>query len=130
VKVKQADAHRDTARSGIESTAGRSPRLLRSAEYATDFNSEWKLDREKARARYGASYRPAQGLHCPNTADDWLHRDRSAARPGVSRHRPRTVRRQSGYNLMGEGVTVYLPVFNAGAWLFLAICTPHGRRPS
>lgn len=119
VKINKLTLNRDTARSGNRIN-GRAitPAYMRSAEYATDFNSEWKLDREKGVATlahptdrlkdYTVPLLPMIG--CIGTAP-----------PLGQSYRATDLGPFGGnldYNQMGEGVTVYLPVFNPGALLF------------
>jgi acetamidase/formamidase len=119
VKVNKLTLNRDTARSGNR-VNGRAitPAYMRSAEYTADFNSEWKLDRKTGVAvlahptdrlkDYTVPLLPMIGCigTAPPTGQSYRATDLGPFGGNLD------------YNQMGEGVTVYLPVFNAGALLF------------
>jgi amidase len=120
VKLNKVRLNRDTARSGSRiNTRTVTPAYAIAAKYDQGFNSEWKLDREKRIAwlaqptermkRYAVPILPMIG--CVATA------------PGANQSFRAVDLGPFGgnmdYNLMGEGITLYLPVFNSGALFFL-----------
>jgi len=119
VKINKLTLNRETARSGNRIN-GRAitPAYMRSADYAADFNSEWKLDREKGVAVLA---RPTERLKNYTVPLLPMIGCIGTAPPAGQAYRGTDLGAFGGnmdYNQMNEGVTVYLPVFNAGALLF------------
>jgi amidase len=119
VKLNKVRVNRDSARSGSRIN-GRAvtPAYVESAEYSPGFDSEWKLDREKGIAmlahptermkNYTVPILPMIGCIATAPASNQSFRAVDLGPFGGN----------MDYNQLGEGVTLYLPVFNPGALLF------------
>jgi acetamidase/formamidase len=120
VKLNKLRLNRDTARSGNRMN-GRSitPAYMAATDYQPDFNSEWKLDRTKGIATLASPTPRMKGyqvpilpmLGCLGTAPAQNQSFRSEDLGPFGGN--------MDYNQMGEGVTLYLPVFQLGALFFL-----------
>jgi amidase len=119
VKLNRVRVNRDSARQGNRIN-GRAvtPAYVESAEYSPAFDSEWKLDREKGIAMLAHPTERMKNYKVPILPMIGC----IATAPG-SGQSFRTVDLGNfggnmDYNQLGEGVTLYLPVFNPGGLLF------------
>jgi acetamidase/formamidase len=121
ISFKKIRINRDSAESGHElvgTTAD--PDYLRNARRQNSFDSNWKLDEASQTARLAKPTARLSSLVLPIRPMIGIV---GVAPPG----RQAVLSRAGGdnfgghldYNEIGEGVTVYLPVFHAGAGLFL-----------
>jgi acetamidase/formamidase len=120
VKLKHVRLNRDTAfSSGSIAAHAITPGYVEDRKSAKDYNSEWVLDREKGVARlakptaalrnYTVPLRPMLG--CVGVAPQ----GRMVFRTGY----PGSFGGNMDYNRLREGVTLYLPVYQPGALLFM-----------
>ncbi len=119
VKLNKVRVNRDTARSGSRMN-GRAltPAYVESAEYTPNFDSEWKLDRVN---RVAMLANPTEKLKNYKVPIVEMLGCIATAPPKGQEYRGTDLGVFGGnmdYNRMGEGVTLYLPVFNPGALLF------------
>ncbi len=120
VKFKRIRLNRDSARSGDRITSSAlTANYARNAKYEDNFNSEWKLDRQEG---YASLAKPTERLKnfkvklqpmlgCVAVAPA----NKQAFRTGW----PGSFGGNMDYNGLREGVTVYLPVNQEGALLFV-----------
>jgi len=118
VKLNRLQVNRDSARQGSRIN-GRAvtPAYVAAAEYDAGFDSEWKLDREKGIATLANPTPRMKNLTVPILP---MLGCISTAPPGDQAYRGTDLGPFGGnmdYNLMGAGVTLYLPIFHAGALL-------------
>ncbi|HEX4277080.1 MAG TPA: acetamidase/formamidase family protein [Bryobacteraceae bacterium] len=118
VKLNKLRMNRDSARQGSRIN-GRAltPAYIAAAQYDPAFDSEWKLDRAKGVAalahpterlkNFTVPILPMLGCISTAPAGDLAYRGTELGAFGGN----------MDYNQMGEGVTLYLPVFHAGALL-------------
>jgi acetamidase/formamidase len=120
VKLKRVRLNRDTAfSSGSIAAHAITPGYLEDRKSAKDYDSQWVLDREKGVARlakptealrnYTVPLRPMLG--CVGVAPQ----GRMVFRTGY----PGSFGGNMDYNRLCEGVTLYLPVYQPGALLFM-----------
>lgn len=120
VRLKKVRLNRDSAQSGARIKANVvDPAYLAGAKYAQGFDTEWKLDREKGVAtlahptermkNYTVPLRPMIG--CLATAPPFHQSFRTLDLGPFGGN--------MDYNEVGEGATLYLPVFQPGALFFL-----------
>src|SRR6266567_1451440 len=119
VKLNKVRLNRDSARSGSRIN-GRAvtPAYVESAEYSPGFDSEWKLDREKGVARLAHPTERMKNYTVPLLP---MIGCIATAPPSGQSYRALDLGVFGGnmdYNQLGEGATLYLPVFNPGALLF------------
>ena len=119
VKLNRVRVNRDSARQGNRIN-GRAvtPAYVESAEYTPGFDSEWKLDREK---RVATLAHPTDRMKNYKIPILEMIGCIATAPPSGQSFRAVDLGNFGGnmdYNQMGEGVTLYLPVFNPGALLF------------
>jgi acetamidase/formamidase len=120
VKLNKVRLNRDSARQGTRIN-GRivTPAWVAAAQYDPAFSGEWKLDREKGIATL---LHPTERLKNFTVPMLPMLGCISTAPPGDQVYRGTDLGAFGGnmdYNQMGEGVTLYLPVFHAGALLTL-----------
>ena len=119
VKVNKLRLNRDTARQGNRINGrGITPAYAASAEYSPAFDSEWKLDRTKGIATLAHPTERLKNYTIPLLP---MIGCIATAPPAGQSYRATDLGPFGGnmdYNQMGEGVTLYLPVFNPGALLF------------
>jgi acetamidase/formamidase len=120
VKLNKIRLNRDTARQGNRIN-GRAitPAFAAAAKYSDSFDSEWKLDRVKNVATLA---RPTERMKNFSVPILPMIGCIGTAPAGQLSYRATDLGPYGGnmdYNLMGEGVTLYLPVFHPGALLFL-----------
>jgi amidase len=120
VKLNKLRMNRDSARQGSRIN-GRAvtPAWVAAAQYDANFDGEWKLDREKGVAMLAHPTERMKNLKVPILP---MLGCISTAPPGDQVYRGTDLGPFGGnmdYNQMGEGVTLYLPVFHAGALLTL-----------
>jgi acetamidase/formamidase len=120
IKLVRVRLNRDSAisSSGIAATA-LNPYYLRNLEKVDDFKSDWTLDREHGVARlkeptdklkdFTVPLRPMLGCIGVAPPGDMVYRSGFLGQFGGN----------MDYNEMREGVTLYLPVFQPGALLFV-----------
>jgi amidase len=118
VKVTRLKVNRDSARQGSR-IEGRSvtPVYVASARYDSGFDGEWKLDRGKGIATLAHPTPRMKGLTIPILP---MLGCIATAPPGNQVYSGTDLGPFGGnmdYNQMGEGVTLYLPVFHPGALL-------------
>lgn len=118
VKLNRVRPNRDSARQGTRIN-GRAvtPAWVAAAQYDAAFDGEWKLDREKGVAtlahptphmkNFTVPILPMLGCIATAPAGDQSYRGTDLGPFGGN----------MDYNQMGEGVTLYLPVYHAGALL-------------
>jgi amidase len=118
VKLNRVRVNRDSARQGSRIN-GRTvtPAYIAAAQYDPAFDGEWKLDREKGTAtlahptprmkNFTVPILPMLGCIATAPAGDQVYRGTDLGPFGGN----------MDYNQMGEGVTLYLPVFHTGALL-------------
>jgi acetamidase/formamidase len=120
VKFHRIRLNRDSAVSGnsilpVALTHG----YFRNAKLESNFNSEWKLDRESG---YGMLAKPTERLKNFRIALDPILGCVAVAPPANQSFRtdwPGSFGGNMDYNGLREGVTVYLPVYVPGALLFV-----------
>jgi len=120
VTLQSVKLNRDTARSGSRINPKIvTPAYAIAAQYDQAFNSEWILDREKGIARLASPTPKLKNYTVPIlTMIGCL----ATAPPGGQVYRANDLGPFGGnmdYNQMGEGMTLYLPIFNPGALFFL-----------
>ena len=120
IKLNRVRLNRDSAISsaGIAATA-LNPYYFGNLEKVKDFKSDWTLDRERGIARvqepteklknYTVALRPMMGCIGVAPPGDMVYRSGFLGAFGGN----------MDYNEMREGVTLYLPVFQPGALLFI-----------
>jgi acetamidase/formamidase len=120
VKLNKLKLNRDTARQGNRIN-GRvvTPAYNAAAKYTEGFNSEWTLDRAAGVARlshpterlknFTIPLKPMIGCLATAPAGNLVYRTTDLGPFGGN----------MDYNEMGEGATLYLPVFHPGALFFL-----------
>ena len=118
VKLNQVRVNRDSARQGSRIN-GRTvtPAFVASAQYSPGFDGEWKLDREKGTATLAHPTPRMKNFTVPILP---MLGCIATAPPGEQVYRGTDLGPFGGnmdYNQMGEGVTLYLPVFHPGALL-------------
>jgi amidase len=118
VKLLRVRLNRDSARQGSRIN-GRAvtPAWVAAAQYDPGFDGEWKLDREKGVATLA---HPTPHMKNFKVAILPMIGCISTAPPGDQSYRGTDLGPFGGnmdYNQMGEGVTLYLPVYHAGALL-------------
>jgi amidase len=118
VKLNRVTVNRDSARQGSRIN-GRTvtPAFVAAAQYDTGFDGEWKLDRDKGIA---ALARPTPRMKNFTVPILPMLGCIATAPPGDQAYRGTDLGPFGGnmdYNQMGEGVTLYLPVFHPGALL-------------
>jgi acetamidase/formamidase len=118
VKLKRVRVNRDSARQGSR-VNGRavSPAYVAAAQYDPAFDGEWKLDREKGMAtlshptprmkNFTVPILPMIGCIATAPSGDQVYRGTDLGPFGGN----------MDYNQMGEGVTLYLPVYHPGGLL-------------
>jgi amidase len=120
VKLNKLRVNRDSARQGSRiNTRAVTPEFVGGAKYDADFNSEWILDRAKGVAtmahptermkNFSVPILPMLGCISTAPAGDEVYRGTDLGAYGGN----------MDYNLMGEGVTLYLPVYHPGALVTL-----------
>ncbi len=120
VRLNKVRLNRDTARSGSRIN----PRIVTpayavSAHYENDFDSQWTLDRVHGVARLA---HPSERMKNYTVSILTMIGCLATARAGSQSYRAVDLGPFGGnmdYNQMGEGMTLYLPVFHPGALLFL-----------
>ena len=120
VKLNKVHPNRDTARSGSRiNTRIVTPAYAVAADYAANFNSEWKLDFTKGIATLAA---PTDRMKNYTVPIKPMIGCLGVAPPGEQAYRANDLGPFGGnmdYNRLGEGATLYLPVFHPGALFFL-----------
>ena len=120
VKLKRITLNRDSARQGSH-IEGRTvtPAYVAAARYDSEFDGEWKLDRAKGSATLVHPTPRMKSLAIPILP---MLGCIATAPPGNQVYSGTDLGPFGGnmdYNQMGEGVTLYLPVFHPGALLTL-----------
>jgi amidase len=118
VKLNRVRVNRDSARQGSRIN-GRTvtPAFVAAAQYEPGFDGEWKLDREKGIAMLAHPTPRMKNLTVPILA---MIGCIGTAPPGEQVYRGTDLGPFGGnmdYNQMGEGVTLYLPVYHPGGLL-------------
>jgi amidase len=118
IKLNKVRLNRDSARQGSRIN-GRAvtPAWVAAAQYDPVFDGEWKLDREKNVAMLAHPTPRMKNLTVPLLP---MIGCISTAPPGEQSYRGTDLGSWGGnmdYNQMGEGVTLYLPVYHPGALL-------------
>jgi amidase len=118
VKLTRVRVNRDSARQGSR-IDGRTvtPAYVAAARYESGFDGEWKLDREKGVATLAHPTARMKSLAIPILP---MLGCIATAPPGDQVYRGTDLGPFGGnmdYNQMGEGMTLYLPVFHPGALL-------------
>jgi amidase len=118
VKLNQVRVNRDSARQGSR-IDGRTvtPAYVAAAHYDAEFDGEWKLDRGKGIATLAHPTSRMKSLAIPILP---MLGCIATAPPGDQVYRGTDLGPFGGnmdYNQMGEGVTLYLPVYHPGALL-------------
>ncbi len=118
VKLNRVRVNRDSARQGSRIN-GRTvtPAYVAGAVYDTGFDGEWKLDREKGIAMLAHPTPRMKNLMVPILP---MLGCIATAPQGAQAYRGTDLGPFGGnmdYNQMGEGVTLYLPVFHPGGLL-------------
>ena len=118
VKLNRVRLNRDSARQGSRINGKAvTPAWVAAAQYDPAFDSEWKLDREKGVAMLAHPTPRLKNFTVPILP---MLGCISTAPPGDQSYRGTDLGPFGGnmdYNQMGEGVTLYLPVYHAGALL-------------
>ncbi len=120
VKLKKVRVNRDSARQGNRINGKTvTPAYVAAAKYADTFDSEWKLDLAKGTAmlahptermkNFSVPILPMIGCLATAPAGNLAYRATDLGPYGGN----------MDYNQMGEGATLYLPVFQPGALFFL-----------
>jgi len=120
VKLNKVRVNRDTARQGNRIN-GRTvtPQFVAAAKYADAFDSEWKLDLAKGTAMLAHPTERMKNFTVPILP---MIGCLATAPAGNLSYRATDLGPYGGnmdYNQMGEGATLYLPVFQPGALFFL-----------
>jgi acetamidase/formamidase len=118
IKLNKVRLNRDSARQGTRIN-GRAvtPAWVAAAQYDSAFDGEWKLDREKNVAMLAHPTPRMKNFMVPILP---MLGCISTAPPGEQSYRGTDLGPFGGnmdYNQMGEGVTLYLPVYHPGALL-------------
>jgi len=118
VKLNRVRVNRDSARQGSRIN-GRTvtPAYVAGAQYDAGFDGEWKLDREKGIAMLAHPTPAMKNFRVPILP---MIGCIGTAPPGDQVYRGTDLGPFGGnldYNQMGEGVTLYLPVFHPGGLL-------------
>jgi acetamidase/formamidase len=118
IKLIKVRLNRDSARQGTRIN-GRAvtPAWVAAAQYDPNFSGEWKLDREKGVAMLAHPTPRMTNFTVPILP---MLGCISTAPPGEQSYRGTDLGPFGGnmdYNQMGEGVTLYLPVYHPGALL-------------
>jgi len=118
IKLNRVRLNRDGARQGTRIN-GRAvtPAWVAAAQYDPAFDGEWKLDREKNIAMLAHPTPRLKNFTVPILP---MLGCISTAPPGEQSYRGTDLGPYGGnmdYNYMGEGVTLYLPVYHPGALL-------------
>jgi amidase len=118
VKFHRMRANRDSARQGSRIN-GRTvtPAYVAASHYDPEFSGEWKLDRDKNIAMPAHPTPRMRNLTVPILP---MLGCIATAPPGEQSYRATDLGSFGGnmdYNQMGEGVTLYLPVYHPGALL-------------
>ena len=120
VKFHRIRLNRDSAGSGDRITPSAvQPRYYRDAKFDDKFNSEWKLDREAGVAMLS---KPTERLKNFKVKMQPMLGCVGVAPPSMQSFRSGWLGSWGGnmdYNGLREGVTVYLPVYQEGALLFV-----------
>lgn len=120
VKLNRVTVNRDSARQGSRINAKTvTLAYTAGARYDADFNGEWNLDREK---RIATLAHPTSRMKNFNVPILPMLGCIATAPPGEQSYRGTDLGPFGGnmdYNQMGEGVTLYLPVYHPGALLTL-----------
>jgi len=118
VKLKRIRVNRDAARQGSRINGKTvTPAYVASAQYDAGFDGEWKLDREKGIAMLAHPTPRMKNLTVPILP---MLGCIATAPQGGQVYRGTDLGPFGGnmdYNQMGEGVTLYLPVFHPGGLL-------------
>ena len=118
VKLNRVRVNRDAARQGSRIDGKTvTPAYVAAAQYDSGFDGEWKLDREKGIAMLAHPTPRMKGLAIPILP---MIGCIATAPPGDQVYRGTDLGPFGGnmdYNQMGEGVTLYLPVYHPGALL-------------
>jgi len=120
VKLKRVRVNRDSARQGSRIN-GRAvtPAYVASTQYDPAFDGEWTLDREKGVARLAHPTPRMKNFTVPILA---MIGCIGTAPAGDQAYRGTDLGPFGGnmdYNQMGEGVSLYLPVFHPGGLLYM-----------
>jgi acetamidase/formamidase len=120
VKLNRVRVNRDSARQGSRIN-GRTvtPAFVAAAQYDSGFDGEWKLDREKGIAMLAHPTERLKNLSVPILA---MIGCIGTAPQGAQSFRGTDLGPFGGnmdYNQMGEGVTLYLPVYHPGGLLYM-----------
>ena len=118
VKLNRVRVNRDSARQGSRIDGKTvTPAYVAAARYDADFDGEWKLDRAKGIAMLAHPTSGIKGLVVPILP---MLGCIATAPPGDQVYRGTDLGPFGGnmdYNQMGEGVTLYLPVYHPGGLL-------------
>lgn len=118
VKLNRIRVNRDSARQGSRIDGKTvTPAYVAAARYDSEFDGEWKLDRTKGVAMLAHPTPRMKSLTIPILP---MLGCIATAPPGDQVYRGTDLGPFGGnmdYNQMGEGVTLYLPVFHPGALL-------------
>jgi amidase len=116
VKINKLRLNRDTAHSGSRITPHAvDAAFVAAAKYSNDFDSTWKLDREKGIATVANPTARLKNFRVPILP---MLGCLATAPAGSLAYRAADLGPYGGnmdYNQMGEGATLYLPVFHPGA---------------
>lgn len=120
VKLNKVRVNRDTARQGNRIN-GRTvtPQFVAASKYADNFDSEWKLDLANGTAMLAHPTERMKNFKVPMLP---MIGCLATAPAGSLSYRATDLGPYGGnmdYNQMGEGATLYLPVFQPGALFFL-----------
>ena len=120
VKFNRIRLNRDSAGSGNRIVGSAlNPGYLQNAKYDDKFNSDWKLDRE---AGYAMLAKPSEHLKNYRVKLAPMLGCVGVAPPDMQKFQAGWLGGWGGnmdFNSIREGVTVYLPVYQAGALLFV-----------
>lgn len=120
ITLRKVRPNRDSARQGNRINGGTvTPAFVAAAKYSDSFDSEWKLDLAGGTARLA---RPTERMKNVIIPIQPMIGCIATAPAGQLSYRATDLGPYGGnmdYNRMGESVTLYLPVFQPGALLFL-----------
>ena len=120
VKLKRVRVNRDSARQGNRINGKTvTPAFVAAAKYSETFDSEWKLDLAKGTAMLAHPTERMKNFQVPILP---MIGCLATAPAGNLSYRATDLGPYGGnmdYNQMGEGATLYLPVFQPGALFFL-----------
>jgi acetamidase/formamidase len=120
VKLNQVRLNRDTARSGSRINVKTiTPAWSIAAHYDNAFDSEWTLDTSKGVARLAHPSERMKGYTVPILPMIGCLATAPAAGQSYRSTDLGPFGGNMDYNLMGEGMTLFLPVFQPGALFFL-----------